>query len=84
MAIRPDEVTALIVKAKIQKKLKWSQLAKTLGQSKEWSTAALLGQMTLTEEQATKIGDQLELPAEAVHQHATRSPPGLRRSGAPD
>lgn len=36
--------------------------------SKEWTTAALLEQMTLTAEQAATIGALLELPAEAVEQ----------------
>ena len=44
-----NEVTALILAAKLKRKLSWAQLAEVLGQSKEWSTAALLGQMTLTE-----------------------------------
>jgi len=61
-----DEVTQLILGAKRSKKLTWSQLAETTGQSKEWTTAALLGQMTLTDEQAGKVGAMLDLPAEAV------------------
>ncbi len=60
------DVTELIVTRKIEKKLSWAQLAEVVGQSKEWSTAALLGQMTLTAEQAAKVGAALELPAEAV------------------
>lgn len=63
-----DEVSELIVANKLKKQLKWSQLAETLGFSKEWSTAALLGQMTLTAEQAAKVGALLELPAEAIAQ----------------
>ena len=63
-----DEVTELILSKKLQKKLKWSQLAEAVGQSKEWTTAALLGQMTLGAEQAAKVGALLELPAEAVEQ----------------
>ena len=63
-----DEVTALIVTAKLKKKLSWSQLAEVVGFSKEWSTAALLGQMTLTAEQAEAVGKALDLPAEAVEQ----------------
>jgi len=60
------DVTELIVTKKIEKKLKWSQLAEVVGHSKEWTTAALLGQMTLTAEQASKVGAMLDLPAEAV------------------
>ncbi|GAB4061935.1 cyanase [Uliginosibacterium sediminicola] len=61
------DVTELIVSKKIQKKLKWSQVAEVIGLSKEWTTAALLGQMTLTEEQAQKVGALFELPEEAIN-----------------
>jgi len=61
-----DEVTQLILAAKRRKKISWSQLAEAIGLSKEWTTAALLGQMTLSESQAGQIGGMLELPAEAV------------------
>jgi cyanate lyase len=63
-----NEVTELIITQKLYKKLSWGELAHTIGLSKEWTTAALLGQMALTEDQAEKIGKQLELPAEAVIQ----------------
>jgi cyanate lyase len=63
-----NEVTELIVLQKLRKQLTWTQLAETIGLSKEWTTAALLGQMTLTEEQVTKVGALLELPAEAIAQ----------------
>lgn len=61
-----DEVTQLILTSKRNKKLKWNQLAELTGQSKEWTTAALMGQMTLTPEQAEKIGAALDLPSDAV------------------
>jgi cyanate lyase len=61
-----NDVTAAILAAKLAKGLKWEELAKTLGTSKEWGTAALLGQMTLTRAQAEAIGAQLELSSEAV------------------
>ena len=63
-----EEVTDLIVMQKIKKKLTWAKLAEIVGHSKEWSTAALLGQMTLTEAQAQAIGTVLDLPEEAVTQ----------------
>lgn len=63
-----NEVTELIITNKLRKKLKWEQLAEVVGHSKEWTTAALLGQMTLTAEQATKVGALLELPADAIAQ----------------
>ena len=64
--MKREDVTEAILAAKRSKKLRWSDLAATLGNSKEWSTAALLGQMSLTESQAHAIGKQLGLPAEAV------------------
>jgi cyanate lyase len=63
-----NEVTELIILQKQLKKLTWPQLAKAIGQSKEWSTAALLGQMTLTAEQASTVGELLDLPETAVAQ----------------
>jgi cyanate lyase len=63
-----EEVTTLILAAKLRKRLSWTQLAEVVGHSKEWSTAALLGQMTLTEAQAKAVGDALDLPEEAVAQ----------------
>ena len=61
-----QDVTDLIVAAKLKKGLKWRDLAQALNASKEWATAALLGQMTLTRQQAHTVGELLELDAEAV------------------
>ena len=63
-----NETTELIILNKLSKKLTWKQLADAIGMSKEWTTAALLGQMTLTAEQAGKIGELLDLPDEAIAQ----------------
>ena len=60
------EVTELIIAAKRNKKLSYAEIAKKVGQSKEWTTAALLGQMTLNEKQATVVGEVLSLTPEAV------------------
>ncbi len=61
-----NDVTEMIVAAKIKKGIKWADVAKKIGLSKEWVTAGCLGQMTFTEEQAKKIGKIFALPAEAV------------------
>lgn len=61
-----NDVTEAIVAAKIAKSLKWADIAKKVGQSKEWTTAALLGQMTLAESQAETVGKLLSLGKEAV------------------
>ncbi len=62
------EVTELVVTRKLEKKLTWTAIAEAVGQSKEWTTAALLGQMTLTEEQALAAARVLDLPESAVVQ----------------
>jgi len=63
-----NEVTELVVAQKLRKGLRWEAIAKAIGQSKEWTTAALLGQMTLTAEQARQAGELLDLPEDAVLQ----------------
>ncbi len=63
-----NEVTELVIAQKLHKHLSWSQLADAICLSKEWTTAALLGQMTLNAEQADTIGILLDLPAEAIAQ----------------
>ena len=60
------DVTEMIIEAKIKKGLKWADIAKEIGLSKEWTTAALLGQMTLTAMQAQTIGETLDLPDSAI------------------
>lgn len=61
-----EEVTKMIVSSKVAKDIKWSDVAKKLDLSKEWVTAACLGQMALDKEQASIIGDVFSLSDEAV------------------
>ena len=61
-----EDVTDLIYSTKIQKGIKWADVAKKVGESKEWVTAACLGQMTLTRDQAEKVGKIFGLTAPAV------------------
>jgi cyanate lyase len=61
-----NEVTEQIVAAKIKKGIKWADVAKTVGKSKEWVTAGCLGQMTFTQEQAEAVGKIFGLSADAV------------------
>ena len=51
------DVTEKIVATKVAKGLKWADVAAKVGLSKEWVTAACLGQMTLTGEQAAIVGE---------------------------
>lgn len=61
-----NDVTEMIIAAKIRKGIKWSDAAARIGLSKEWVTAGCLGQMTFDKAQAGIIGDLFELPEEAV------------------
>jgi cyanate lyase len=61
-----EEVTQLILSAKVSKGIKWSDVAEVVGQSKEWTTAACLGQMTFNKAQAEKVGDLFGLSDEAI------------------
>lgn len=65
-AITRADVTEMVMMAKIKKGLTWAKIAKAVGESKEWTTAALLGQMQMTKPQAETAGKLLGLPAEAV------------------
>ncbi len=60
------DVTELVVEARLKKGLTWARIAKVVGESKEWTTAALLGQMQLTKAQAEATGKLLGLPPYAV------------------
>ena len=50
-------VTEKIITTRISRGLKWSDVADKVGLSKEWVTAACLGQMALSSEQAAVVGD---------------------------
>jgi cyanate lyase len=58
------EVTEKIISTKVAKSIKWEDVAKKVGLSKEWVTAACLGQMTLDDEQAKVVGKIFGLTAE--------------------
>jgi cyanate lyase len=51
------EVTEKIFSTKVSKGIKWDDVAKQVGLSKEWTTAACLGQMTLDAKQAAIVGE---------------------------
>ena len=59
-----NAVTEKIITVKVSKGIKWEAVAKQVGQSKEWVTAACLGQMTLDAQQATVIGEIFGLTTE--------------------
>lgn len=60
------DVTKKIVSVKVKKGMKWEAIAKKVGESKEWVTAALLGQMQMTKKQAETAGKLFGLTDEEV------------------
>ena len=64
--MKRTDVTEMVVEARLKKGLSWAKIAKAVGASKEWTTAALLGQMQMTKAQAEAAGKLLGLPPYAV------------------
>jgi cyanate lyase len=60
------EVTQKIIVAKRAKGLSWKDISQKVGRSKEWTTAALLGQMPMSPEEAEAAGAVLDLTAEDI------------------
>ena len=60
------DVTDLIAFRKVTMGIRWADVAKKVGQSKEWTTAACLGQMQMTKKQAQTVAKIFGLPADAV------------------
>ena len=64
--MKREDVTDLIAFRKVTMGIRWADVAKKVGQSKEWTTAACLGQMQMTKKQAEIVGRIFDLPDEAV------------------
>ncbi|MEC4721695.1 cyanase [Noviherbaspirillum sp. CPCC 100848] len=58
------EVTKKIISVKVARKMRWADIAEKIGQSKEWTTAAMLGQMTLDAQQAAVARELFDLTDE--------------------
>ena len=59
-----NEVTKNILTAKVKNKMTWAQIADKIGNSKEWTTAAMLGQMTFNAQQAAVTRELFNLTDE--------------------
>ena len=55
------ELTEKIIAHKTLTGVKWADVAASVGQSKEWTTAAIMGQLSLTRDQAVAAGNALKL-----------------------
>src|SRR3954453_5823668 len=59
-----NDVTEKIIATKVSRGITWEQVARKVGQSREWTTALCLGQMTASPEQASVLGELFELGPE--------------------
>ena len=59
-----NDITEKIITVKVAQGLKWEDIAKKVGLSKEWVTAGCLGQMTFDDQQAKVLGEIFNLTAE--------------------
>jgi len=59
-----NDVTEKIIATKVSKGLSWAEVAAKVGESKEWTTALCLGQMTANAEQAQVLGEVFGLDEE--------------------
>ncbi len=64
--MKREDVTDLIAFRKMKSGIKWAEIAGKVGASKEWTTAACLGQMQMSRKQAETVGKLFDLPEEAV------------------
>ena len=61
-----DQVTEHLVSNKVRLGIQWSDVANEVGLSKEWVTAACLGQMAMEKAHAEVVGKMFELSDEEV------------------
>ncbi|KAI1704492.1 cyanate hydratase [Ditylenchus destructor] len=66
MVTSRSEVTQHILCEKVRRNLKWSDVATAIACSKEWATAACLGQMKLEKADAEKVGQLFGLSDEEI------------------
>ncbi len=87
MSVTPIEpptrahAAAAVLAAKRATGLRWDQLAEVVGRSTVWTTSALLGQQTLTADQAAAAGSALDLDEAVV---AALTLPPIRGAAAVD
>lgn len=64
--MKRDEATDLILEAKRAKGLTWSEIAQAVGGHQVWVTSALLGQNSMSDEEATRAVQILGLGGEVA------------------
>lgn len=61
-----DKATAAVLAAKASKEISFEEIAGHLGRHEVWTATAILGQATMSADEAGKLGDLLGLDADVV------------------
>jgi cyanate lyase len=64
--INKEEMKVHVLRAKLARKVTWSQIAQSAGLSEVYTTSACLGENALGAEEAAKVGNFLDLPPVVV------------------
>jgi cyanate lyase len=81
--ITRTEATGQILVAKLQKNTTFVAIAEAVGRSKEWTTAAIFGQATMSQVEAETLTTLLELPFEVTEALQTIPTKGSLDSAVP-
>jgi cyanate lyase len=64
--ISKKEAGEIVSRAHFRSGMTWSEIASTIGKPPVWTTAALLGQHPMSNEDAMKVGEILKLDDDVV------------------
>ncbi len=64
--VTKQEAAEVVRAAQFRSGRSWSEIAEAIGRPQVWTVAALLGQHALTAEEATKVGELLDLGEDVV------------------
>lgn len=65
-ALEKEEVTALIIARKRERKLKWEEIAEAISMSPVWTHSAAMGMQAMPEGKAQALSEYLDLPPGAT------------------
>lgn len=65
--VTKEEAVHLILQSKEEKGLSFEQIANEVGRHPVWTTSAIMGQQSMSNEEAQKVVDLLELPTATIN-----------------
>ncbi|MEM7691774.1 MAG: cyanate hydratase, partial [Pseudomonadota bacterium] len=64
--LEKEDITAMIVARKREKKLAWAEIAEAIEMSPVWTHSAAMGMQAMPADKAQALVEYLELPEEAI------------------